>query len=139
MKARVSAPAFPEKIAAGNLTRLETRGESTEELLDIEIQVENRNRHFRPGMTVEARIDLGPQEQFVIPRSAIKSEEGKSYVYRAADGRVWRRQVTAGQGYDALVAVAGLQAEDVVVVGRLDDLQHGARVTVLPNEETPLR
>ena len=131
MKVRVFAPAVPEKIAAGNVVRLETQAKNPEDLLDVEIQVENRDRHFHPGVAVEARIDLGPKEQFVIPRSAVMLENRENFVYRVVDQRVWRRQITIGQDHDGLVAVDGLQSEDVVVVDRLNDLQHGSRVLVL--------
>ena len=139
MTAQVSAPAFPGKTSAGHVTRFGPAAKATEDPLEVQIHVENRENFFQPGMTVEARIDLGQQhEQLVVSRSAVKLENNQSYVYQVVDERVWRRRVTVGleQGQE-FVIVEGLHAGDAVVADPRENLEHGSRVRVLEEITEP--
>ncbi|MGH7793713.1 MAG: efflux RND transporter periplasmic adaptor subunit [Candidatus Binatia bacterium] len=133
MKAQVSAPALPGKISKGKVTRFGPRTEGPEGLLVVEIQVENRERFFRPGMTVEARIDLAKQhDHLVIPRSAVRSENKDNYVYKIADERALRQRVVLGpkQG-EEFVIVQGLKEGEAVIVDHQGTVEPGSRVRVL--------
>ncbi len=69
--------------------------------------------------------------RLLIPRAAVRREDGRDVVYVLRQGRVERRALTLGaaEGSDMVVA-AGLAAGEQVVVEGPADLSDGARVAV---------
>ena len=84
----------------------------------------------RMNLVVERRDGV-----LVVPTEAISWEGDKQFVYRVADGKVNRQQVTVGLRNDTHVEIAsGLAEGDVVAVGDLLELKEGEAVTVKGND-----
>ena len=70
-----------------------------------------------------------PRLKLVMPKAAVRTEEGTTYVFVMQGDRVERRAVKVGtaQG-DQIEVLSGLSAGDRVVVAGPDTLVDGARV-----------
>jgi multidrug efflux pump subunit AcrA (membrane-fusion protein) len=82
---------------------------------------------FLAGEQAAAR----PAAKAIVPREAVRTEEGRSVVFLERDGVVERRAVGLGLETGADVEVtAGLAPGDKVVVGGPADLRDGQRIKV---------
>jgi RND family efflux transporter MFP subunit len=69
----------------------------------------------------------------VLPKAAVRREDGRDVVFVVADGRVTRRAVTAGPTQEGGMLVrAGLAVGERVVVEGPEPLRDGARVREMP-------
>jgi RND family efflux transporter MFP subunit len=101
----------------------------------------NKDGRLLPGMFVRVRLTMGePRKVLVIPERAIIVEEGARFVYVVnAKDTLELREVTLGQQLDGQrVVTRGLQAEDRIVVERLQRLRAGMIVRPV-EEEKPAR
>jgi HlyD family secretion protein len=81
----------------------------------------------------EADAAAAPAAQAVtlVPKGAVRSENGASYVFLVRDQTVERRAVqTAGTDGDRLEVTAGLKGGDRVVVGPPPELAEGAQIVI---------
>jgi len=128
MKAEISAAALPGIVSRGQVVRFEPAkdGEGKNE---AEIHVDNGKRILRPGMTAEVSINLEAEEEwFLVPRSAVVSENNRTYIYKLFEGQAARHEVVLGtlRG-DEIAVVQGLNARDAVIVD-LKMIKPGTRV-----------
>ena len=110
--ARISA-AETDRVLPGEVTRI---AEESDGSTAVEIMIADRQRIFRDGASVQARIQLeaGP-DYVVVPRSAVITEQNSQHVYTFEQGRAVRREVTVGSIWETTVAVAdGLSAGEFV-------------------------
>jgi HlyD family secretion protein len=81
----------------------------------------------------EAAAAAAPAAQAVtlVPKGAVRTENGASYVFLVRDQTVERRAVqTAGTDGDRLEVTAGLKGGDRVVVGPPPELAEGAQIVI---------
>jgi multidrug efflux pump subunit AcrA (membrane-fusion protein) len=92
-------------------------------LPDMGIKVAFRERQETDGAapTVLRRV--------VVPRDALRDDQGRDVVYVVVDGRVERRAVNVGGSTDGeMIVIAGLRAGEQVIVEGPADLGVGDRV-----------
>lgn len=82
-----------------------------------------------------AKKDEGPKPVSLIPKTAVRTESGKSYVFLVKNAKVERRGVTLGneRGSDVEV-MAGVNPNDTLVAGGPQNLQDGDAVRVSQNQ-----
>jgi membrane fusion protein, multidrug efflux system len=81
------------------------------------------NHGLRPGQWVKVAIQLGEENQLLIPRSAVLQRSQVSAVYVQQEGALQLRNVRLGkQRGDDVVVSAGLNPGDVLVLNPLDAL-----------------
>ena len=131
MKAHISTSDLPGIVSHGQVVRFETEKDS-EGKNETEIQVDNDKGILRPGMTAEVSIDFeAQQEVFLVPRSAVVSENKGTYVYKFSEGQAARQDVVLGLPRGDEIAIAhGLNAEDAIIVD-LEMIKPGTRVRPL--------
>jgi HlyD family secretion protein len=79
--------------------------------------------------------DEGPKASAVIPKSAVRSEGGKAYVFLLRDTKVEKRGVTLGNDRGSDVEVlAGVHSGDTLVARGPQNLQDGETVRVNQNQ-----
>ena len=72
-----------------------------------------------------------PRARVLVPKTAIRTEDGKAIVFVLHDDRVERRAVTAGnEDGDQVEVLSGLTVGERVVIEGPPTLTDGARVTV---------
>jgi RND family efflux transporter MFP subunit len=75
--------------------------------------------------------DKGPQAVAFIPKSAVRSDSGASFVFRVQDGKVERRSVSLGLDRGTEVAVlSGIAPGDSLVVKGPESLHDGDKVEI---------
>ncbi len=87
---------------------------------DVRVVIPNADRKLKPGMLVQAEVDLGAssREVLAIPEQAIYEVDGKRVVFiREAMARFAARPVTVGNRIGTYVEVlSGLKAGEAIVV-----------------------
>jgi RND family efflux transporter MFP subunit len=77
--------------------------------------------------------DNGPKPVAIIPKSAVRTDGGKSYVFLVRDTKIERRGVTLGNDRGSDVEVmAGVNSGDSLVAHGPENLQDGATVRINP-------
>jgi multidrug efflux pump subunit AcrA (membrane-fusion protein) len=75
--------------------------------------------------------EKGPRATAVIPKSAVRNESGKSYVFLVKDTKIERRGVTVGneRGSDVEI-IAGVNSGDSLVARGPENLQDGETIRI---------
>lgn len=80
-----------------------------------------------------AEKDTGPKPLSIVPKSAVRTDNGKSYVFLLRDTKIERRGVTLGseRGSDVEI-MAGVNSGDSLVARGPENLQDGETVRISP-------
>lgn len=82
----------------------------------VEATVDNAEGRLRPGMFAVSEVSLGRVARVVVPRAALRTEDGTSHVFVAQGNRLDERIVRTGPDAGAAVVVLeGLRAGDRIV------------------------
>jgi len=129
---QISLDAFPSKTFTGTIYRIATSAEEATRTFIAEVQLDNRDGRLRPGMIAHADFARHVfEDALVAPIFAIRSEEGKRYVYVAEDGRAVRREVEVGMFQEGGVHVTeGLSTGDRLIVKGQYAVHEGEPVAV---------
>ena len=78
-----------------------------------------------------AKKEQGPKPTAIIPKSAVRTDSGKSYVFLLRDTKIERRGVTLGneRGSDVEI-MAGVNPNDSLIARGPDNLQDGETVRI---------
>jgi RND family efflux transporter MFP subunit len=114
---RIAGGAWPNQVFEGEVNRIIPAGSDADQSSEIEVRIDNRQRQLRPGMTVEAAIELNaPQDGLLIPRAAVLSGQRSSYVYKLGAGGAVRHPIVTGSALGAEILVLdGLSEGDTVL------------------------
>jgi RND family efflux transporter MFP subunit len=128
MKAEISTSGLPGIVSKGKVVRIEPETDS-EGKNEAEIHVDNGKRILRPGMTAEVSIALEAEEEvFLVPRSAVVSENNGTYIYKISGGKAARHEVVLGTlTGDEITVAQGLHAGEAIIVD-LQMIKPGTRV-----------
>jgi len=97
----------------------------------VKIQIKNPQHVLKPGMFAEVFLNVNDEEGIIIPREALVKDGEKDYVCVIENGRVARREVTAGQSDGKSVIVrSGLREGEEVAITGTDTLKDGIIVKV---------
>lgn len=97
---------------------------------------------LRPGMYVEGFIQTGSTEALAVPLHAVRTDQPLPYVQTVQNNVVMHTPVklgvqSVGEVQTWVAIDAGLQADQVVLAGRLGGLPAGTRVQLMPAEPAP--
>ena len=139
MSAQVFPRQGPAKARAGKVFRLDSLSKTGGADIEIEIRVDNRDRALHIGAAVDASLSMEEPEQILtIPRPALQSAAGRHYVYQVVDGRAVRRVVKPDDASaDPVIIRDGLKLGDQVILGRLGEIEEGARVRPAGHGQRP--
>jgi cobalt-zinc-cadmium efflux system membrane fusion protein len=121
----VSLAALPDRSVRGTIAYISPIVVPDTRTVDVRVEVPNRARDLRPGMSATARIDLpdavsgGAQEPpLLVPRSAVQELNESTVVFVPAGERQFRAQaVRVGATYGSDVELlSGVEAGDRIVV-----------------------
>lgn len=106
-------------------------------LYPVEIRLVNSSSMLRPGMRADVTL-TGSQEQkgIVLPLEAVMDQDEKQYVFLVKNGHARKREVKKIDANASAVLIGqGLAPGDVVVVSGQADLQDGAQVNIMQNDD----
>jgi cobalt-zinc-cadmium efflux system membrane fusion protein len=116
--------AMPDRPVEGRVDYIAPVVAAETRTVDVRVQVPNKNRELRPGMSANARFDLPDQKPsstetgVLVPRTAVQELNQASVVFLPDGDRRFRSQpVTLGSSYgNDVEVVSGVKAGDRIVV-----------------------
>lgn len=118
--------AIPDKPVEGRIDYIAPMVVPETRTVDVRVQVPNRSRELRPGMSASARFDLAGESpstarsetHVLVPRTAVQELNQSSVVFVPTGERQFKPQVvTLGSTYGTDVeVVSGLKVGDRIVV-----------------------
>ncbi|MDE6157531.1 MAG: efflux RND transporter periplasmic adaptor subunit [Muribaculaceae bacterium] len=133
MPVEVSFDAFPGETFSGRIQRVYPTVDPATRTFSVEVQIANSAERIKPGMFARVAIDLGSQQNVVVPDRAVVKQtgSGNKYVYVLSDGRVSYKKVTLGQRFDTTYELLdGIADGDTVVITGQTRLADGVAVEV---------
>jgi membrane fusion protein, multidrug efflux system len=122
--------AFPGTDFTGKVSRGSQSLSNNFRSETLEIDVQNTNNKFKPGMYGEVVLPIsGSANAFVVPKSAVVTTTEHKYVIVADNNMAKRVDVTEGnQGSDSTEIFGGLRDGDMVVVNASYQVKEGQAI-----------
>ena len=119
------------KTISGRVSRLTGDVMSNSRTMEAEIDVPNPANELKPGMYAEIQTNLARKDQaLTIPVAAVMNSGGNRSVFVASPaGTLEERTIRTGmEGENSLEVLAGLTAQDLVVISNRTLLRPGQKV-----------
>ncbi|MHC1732704.1 MAG: efflux RND transporter periplasmic adaptor subunit [Bacteroidales bacterium] len=134
MKVRVGADVYPDKTFDGTIFRVHPTIDAMSRSFRAEVRISNGSEMLRPGMFARSFIDMGQEEAFVVPASAVMMQEGTNerYIFVVENGIAVRKPVILGQRFDDRFEIAGgdLKEGDSLITEGQARLNNGQKVEI---------
>jgi len=130
---RIVPDARPDESFTGRVTLIAPAVDMRTGTIKVTVAIDKGQEQLRPGAFVRAQIttDVHPLAM-VIPKRALVSEGGETFVFRAAADSVVRVRVETGYTDERMTEiVAGLSDADRVVTVGQGAIRHGTKVREL--------
>jgi RND family efflux transporter MFP subunit len=133
--------AYPDREIPSRVRTIIPSADRQKATVKVRISIPNLEKYnfILPDMGVKVSFEgapqstaaRGPEALTYIPKSAIRTDAGASFVFRVKDGRVERRAISVGMDRGTDVAIlAGVTPGDSLVVKGPDDLRDGDKVEI---------
>jgi RND family efflux transporter MFP subunit len=131
--AEVALAEFPDKRFPGKLMRTSEAINATTRTLLVEVDLDNPGGNLLSGSYAEVHLKISSQNStYLLPVSALIFRSDKLQVGVVRGGKVAVTDVTPGHDFgDQIEIVAGLKADDQVVLNPSDSLVSGQDVTIV--------
>ena len=131
--AEVALAEFPGKSFAGKLVRTSESINATTRTLLVEVDLDNPGGNLLSGSYAEVHLKIPAQNStYLLPVSALIFRSEKLQVGAVRNGKVVVTDVTPGHDFgDQIEIVAGLKADDQVVLNPPDSLVSGQDVKIV--------
>ncbi len=133
----VTTAAYPGRSFTGRVARISTTLDKETRTARARIDVANPNRHLKPGMFANIRIDTGRREVLAVPKEAVQQEDQQMIVYvpKGPDRFEERKIDVAPETAGYYPVRAGLKAGETVVTRGSFDLRSQARKATFGEED----
>jgi RND family efflux transporter MFP subunit len=131
--AEIALAEFPQKRFPGTLVRTSEAINATTRTLLVEVDIDNPSGSLLSGSYAEVHLKIAAQNStYLLPVSTLIFRSDKLQVGTVRNGKVVVTDVTPGHDFgDEIEIVAGLKAEDRVVLNPPDSLVSGQDVTIV--------
>ena len=131
--AEIALAEFPSKRFPGKLVRTADAINATTRTLLVEVDLDNPGGTLLSGSYAEVHLQIPARNStFLLPVSSLIFRDQKLQVGVVKDGKVALTDVTPGHDFgDQIEIVAGLNADDQVVVNPPDSLVSGQEVKIV--------
>jgi len=123
----------------GRVTSISTAADTRDRTFSIEVNVNNRDRHLKPGMIASVNLGEVPHSFISIPLSAIvpSASDPQAFAVMVVEERTGAliaksRNIQVRTIYDSSVAVDGVQPGERVVSAGAQLLKDGDPVQIIP-------
>ena len=129
---RVSVEADSLLVGKGNVIMVARSADPVTRTFEVEVEVENAGRQFKPGMFAKGDITVGTYNGIVaVPREAVINRSGKDYVFVYSGGKALQREVTLGIDFNGTSEVrSGLIPGDTLITVGQNYLEDGVPVNL---------
>ena len=129
----VTFDAYPGETFSGKVQRIYPAVDTATRTFEVEVRIANATEKLKPGMFARVSIDLGTQQNVVVPDRAVVKQtgSGNKYVYVLKGNTVSYKRVELGQRLDnAYELLSGIEDGDTVVITGQTRLADGVKVEV---------
>lgn len=129
----VTFDAYPGETFSGKVQRIYPTVDTATRTFEVEVRIANATEKLKPGMFARVSIDLGTQQNVVVPDRAVVKQtgSGNKYVYVLKGNTVSYNRVDLGQRLDnAYELLSGIEDGDTVVITGQTRLADGVKVEV---------
>ena len=100
---------------------------------EVLVTIDDADENLLPNTNVRVTVTIANERNALnIPREALHTERGKSYVYRVVDGTLRRTAVTVGNlNLTQVEILTGLKEGDIVALGSTNGQPIGDGVLVV--------
>lgn len=133
MPVSVKFDAFGDEVFSGKVSRIHPTVDTATRTFQVEVQVANPKEEIKPGMFARVDINLGDQDNVVVPDRAVVKQtgSGNKYIYVLKGNKVSFQRVELGQRLDtSYELISGIEDGDTVVITGQARLTDGAEVEV---------
>lgn len=140
----VQVASYPDRQFTGRVLRISPIVDAATRMVDIEVEIINRDNLLKPGMFATLSIEIGRHPNTImVPSDAVLQESriaalsiGRNYyVYVVEDGRAVRRNVEIGFSTgEHIEIVSGVSVDDILVTRGHHLLQDGQPISVSTTE-----
>jgi len=135
MPAQVEIEGIAGRKFAGRVERINPSTEPGTRTINIYVSLPNEDAILRTGMFARVALTASAGVEVpALPLSALRSDNGTTFVWALADGKLERRLIEVGRRDERaqLVEVlGGLRANDVVLATKFDNLKDGLAAKVI--------
>ncbi len=134
-KVSVSISAASDKPYTGEIDAISPVANEASAAFEVKIAIPNKDNAIKPGMYAEAYfVRERAENALVLPRSAVMTEGGTSYVYIVYSDAAKKQEITTGLDTGEEIQItAGLDAAANVVVKGQKYLKDGMKVKIEDN------
>ena len=130
-KIPVLLQAVSDEPFQGEVTNISYAADPTTKAYPIKIQISNTNHKLKPGMFAEVKLEGSKESFLLVPREAVLNAEQKTFVFITDGQTVQRKEVKTGRSDGKNIVISsGLNDGENVVVGGIDSLQDGMKITI---------
>ncbi len=133
MPVKVTFDAFPSETFDARVDRIYPTVDASTRTFATEVRINNPGERIKPGMFARVAIDLGTQQNIVVPDRAVVKQtgSGNKYVYVLHGDNVSYNKVELGQRLDnSYELLGGIEDGDTVVITGQSRLADGVKVEV---------
>lgn len=125
---------YPDRAFEGRIATVDTRVDPVSRSIQVRTVFENPDDALRPGMFLTAELlATVRRDSVLVPEQAIVVSGDTQYVFVVSDGQTGRRDITTGEHVGGEIEVlTGLAGGEQVVVGGVQKVREGTRVTTKP-------
>lgn len=129
-KVHIYVEAYPGESFLGKVVRVAPAVDPRSRKLNVEVEVDNKDRRLKPGMYADVEIIYKEHKNvLVVPRIAILEKEGRDVLFTVEDGRARLREVKTGASDEKRIEIVeGLEVGESVIVEGNYGLPDGAIV-----------
>jgi membrane fusion protein, multidrug efflux system len=137
---KTSSIAFGDRKFDGRVAVIDTRVDPLTRSVKLTAIVENPDLSLRPGMFMNAWLEVAKRENaLLIPEEAIVGEGPLQIAFAVKDNKIERRIVKIGQREGGKVEITdGLKLDEQIVVRGLQRVRGGMTVTARPLGSVPI-
>lgn len=130
---KISVAAYPGQTFSGQVSLIGPTANTTDRTFEVRIKPDDVKHPLRGGMFAEVNLVM---EQYAnaltVPKTAVNTENGQSYVFVVVGDHVEKRAVVVGLSQRDMVQIkSGVALGEQVAVSGLNTLQPGSAVQVV--------
>jgi HlyD family secretion protein len=136
-KGIVGVDAFPDRKYDGVIAEMSPEANRQKATVQVKVQILNPDEYLRPEMnsTVKFLANEGNKSEakasgVLVPTTAVRSHDGKKFVFLAFNGKALMREVQVVAQRSAGLLVSGLNGGESVITTAPSDLKDGDKIKI---------
>ncbi len=137
-RVRIKFDSYPESFYYGDIQAINPEIDPTRKTLTVYVKVDNKDKHFFPGMHAEIDVEYKIFENVIkVPRKAVIYRQDRYLVFVVRDikGNTgianWEYVTIGNQNDDEVEILSGVQEGDLVLIEGHQTLAHQSKVRIV--------